>query len=103
MFLLATSYPRDKFNYDIDIHYHFIFKKNSTTTTSGFPLSLFFCTAGTQAKYVQFVAFLDIAIFFYKFILNLFELMIINLFEPAAPEADQMVVMFMAVLVFKTL
>ena len=77
-------------------------KKTLNSILSGLSLAIFFCTARTQAKDVQFVAFLNITVFPDKVVLNSLKLRAVNLFELSTFRANQVVVMFVAVLMLKT-
>ena len=63
---------------------------------------MFFCALRTQTEYVKFVFFLDIAMFFHKFLLQLFQFRAVNFLEFTTIEANKMVVVFMPVLVLIT-
>ncbi len=69
---------------------------------SGFLLAVFFCTARAQAKDVQFVAFLNITVFPDKVVLDSLKLRAVNLLELSTFCTNQVVVVFVAVLMFKT-
>jgi len=85
---------------DIDIHSQLYVKKIIQPAGS---FLFLFITSGAQAEYVQLVAFLDIAVFADKLVLNFFEVRAVNLHELAAFRADKMVVVFVAVLMLETL
>ena len=69
---------------------------------SGLSLTVFFSTAGAQTKDVQFVAFLNITVFPDKVVLDSLKLRAVNLLELSTFRTNQVVVMFVAVLMFKT-
>jgi len=66
-------------------------------------VALLFTAFRAQAKYVQFVVFLDIAVFFDKLILDFLKLRAVNLFEFPAFCTNQVVVVLVAVLMLETL
>ena len=69
---------------------------------SGLLFAVFFRAARAHAKYVQFVVFLNITVLPDKFILNSLKLRAVNLFELSTFRTNQVVVVFVAVLMFKT-
>ena len=64
---------------------------------------LFPCTLGTQTEDIQFVALLNVTILFHKLILNSLQLRAVNFLEPAARQANQMIVVLVAVFMFESL
>ncbi len=89
----------------IDIHYQYGLKKTYLDSSSLHTLvpPFFSCAFGAQAKDIQLVTFLDVPILLHEPVLNSFQSGAVNLFEFTARQANQMIVVLMAVLVLEAL